>query len=504
MTAISSAAILSRSTAVLPSHSLRNRFITGAFWSIIATALSQGLAFVSYVIAARVLTQKEFGELGIIQSTVSMFGSFAGIGLGVTATKHVAEYRSHAPERAGKIIGLTMLVAAATGVIATLVLVLWSPQLATHTLKAPELTVALRIGAALLFLNTIDGVQRTALAGFEAFSSIARTDLFKGTANLTLVVGGIYYGGLHGMLWGLAGAAAVGLAINHYALKSQAARFGVLITVRGIRPELPTLWTYALPALLSGALVIPAGWFVRTLLVSQPGGYLQMAVFTMASRFHDIIGLAGQTVGAALLPMLASERGAKSEALNRSNILLSWIIGVTVVFPLLCFPELAATIFGSRYASRDAMQTTVLILLCTSVVMYKQGLARVLAARNLMWWGAFSNALWAVTLLAGAWSLIGMGARGLAMALLGSYALNTILFLPLYLRKRLAPPILLASPTAITVWATLLGLGVMSYFGASIEKRCFAGVLGLSIISIAFMHLSDHKWAHYVEQKGVI
>jgi len=31
-----------------------------------------------------------FGELGVIQSTVGMFGVFAGLGLGMTATKYVA------------------------------------------------------------------------------------------------------------------------------------------------------------------------------------------------------------------------------------------------------------------------------------------------------------------------------------------------------------------------------------------------------------------------------
>src|ERR1022692_3038167 len=42
----------------------------------------------------------------MIQSTVGMLGIFAGLGLGITATKYVAELRSHDPERAGRIIAL--------------------------------------------------------------------------------------------------------------------------------------------------------------------------------------------------------------------------------------------------------------------------------------------------------------------------------------------------------------------------------------------------------------
>ena len=51
----------------------------------------------------------------MIQSTVGMFGVFAGFGLGLTATKHVAEFRQSDPERDGLIIGLSALIAIGTG-----------------------------------------------------------------------------------------------------------------------------------------------------------------------------------------------------------------------------------------------------------------------------------------------------------------------------------------------------------------------------------------------------
>ncbi|MDQ3920568.1 MAG: oligosaccharide flippase family protein, partial [Acidobacteriota bacterium] len=59
------------------------------------------------VIAARCLGRKGYGELGIIQSTVGMFQVFAGFGLGLTATKYVAEFKRQNPERAGHIIAVS-------------------------------------------------------------------------------------------------------------------------------------------------------------------------------------------------------------------------------------------------------------------------------------------------------------------------------------------------------------------------------------------------------------
>lgn len=483
------ATIQDRIEAALPAGSLRGRFARGAFWSVAATAVSQGLGLLSYVVVARVLTQAGFGELGIVQSTVGMFGVFAGMGLGLTATKHVAEHRETDPVRAGSIIGLALRAAALTAGVCAVAFGLAAPFLAARTLDAPHLVPELRIGCVLLFLQAIDGVQAGALAGFEAFSAIARTNLFRGIANFTLVTAGVILWGLRGALCGLAGAAAVGLLVNHLALKSQMRWSGVVVRRGSLRCELPVLWKFAFPAFLSGAMVSPANWIARAFLVNVPGGYLQIAVFTAAERFQHVANTASRTMGAALLPMLASKSGRQSEILARGNILLSWIIGTAVVLPLLCYPEVVGLVFGSQYADRAATQTVVLVLLSTTIVMYTQGLARVLAAKSLMWWGAAGNFTWALALVAGAWRLVPGGATGLATAVLVAYLLDTLLLMPLFCYKRLAPIALLASPTTFVVWGVTFGLAAMSFLGFPLSLRLMALVAGMGLVSAAFVRL---------------
>src|ERR1035441_7680402 len=86
-------------TAVWRSDSLRGRFARGAVWSLIGAALAQGANLAASVITARLLGRVQFGMYGMVQSTVGMLGVFAGLGLGLTATKYVAEFRSRDPER---------------------------------------------------------------------------------------------------------------------------------------------------------------------------------------------------------------------------------------------------------------------------------------------------------------------------------------------------------------------------------------------------------------------
>lgn len=89
---------------------LRQRLISGVLWNLVAMIASRGSTLVVTIIVARVLGTAKYGEIGIIQSTIGMFGTFAGMGLGVTCTKYLAELKYEDPARAGRIIALTHMV----------------------------------------------------------------------------------------------------------------------------------------------------------------------------------------------------------------------------------------------------------------------------------------------------------------------------------------------------------------------------------------------------------
>src|SRR5215475_10536595 len=74
------------------SSQLAYRLARGAFWSLVGSLISRGLGVVAGIGVARILGKNDYGELGMVQSTVGMFGVFAGFGMGLTANKHVAEF----------------------------------------------------------------------------------------------------------------------------------------------------------------------------------------------------------------------------------------------------------------------------------------------------------------------------------------------------------------------------------------------------------------------------
>lgn len=130
------------------------RLARGVFWSLAGAVFSRGFTLVSTIIVARILGQALYGELGMIRSTVNMFAIFAGFGLGMTATKHIAELYLNDKLKAGRILALSGVFAFITGVLVAAVIFFCAPWLAVHTINAPHLIAEIRIGALILLVNS--------------------------------------------------------------------------------------------------------------------------------------------------------------------------------------------------------------------------------------------------------------------------------------------------------------------------------------------------------------
>lgn len=451
--------------------------------------ISRGLMLAALVLVARILGKTGYGELGMIRSSVAMFGIFAGFGLGLTSIKHVAEYRQSDPDRAGRIIGLSGLVAIVTGGLMALGLFIFSPLLAEHTINAPHLTGVLRIGALMLFINALTGAQTGALAGFDAFKTIASVNMVVGLISFPILVGGAYFGGLTGAVWGLTINFGVNWLLNHLALRKESSRHKVPFTFRNCFREWSVLWKFSLPAVLSGLLVEPARWACNAMLVNQPEGYSNMGIFTAAITFQGLLLFVGSMLNAPLLSMISNAESKKSNKIGIVNILSSWILGVIVAIPLLCFPEIVEMLFGREYHGYSFKVTLSIVIFYTCIMMFKQGLARVLTANNLLWWSFFSNTLWGIILISSAIFLVRWGSLGLAASFSIAYIVNTLILVPLYYSRKLVPKGTLISLESIAIWSILIILVFLNIADVALLLRTIIFVPCFLLAAILFKRL---------------
>jgi len=399
------------------------RLARGVFWSMAGAVISRGLILVASILVARILGKTGYGELGIIRTTVGMFGVFAGFGLGLTATKHVAEYCRSDPERAGRIIGLSGIFAMLTGGLMAMGLFVFAPWLAEHTINAPHLAGVLRIGALILFIDALNGAQTGALSGFEAFRTIARVNLFVGLISFPLLVAGAYFGGLTGVVWALAINLGVNWLLNHLALRKEARRYGVPFTLRGCGSEWPILWRFSLPTALTFALPGPVNWLGAALLVNRPGGYGEMGIYSAANQWFAMLLFLPGLLGQVVLPILSERFGQKDIRQAMKIMFLAMKVNLLIVVPLILVASIASPYIMNLYGEgfRNGWPTLVVVLLTAGLLAVQTPVGQIIVASGKMWIGFAMNVGWALTFIVSMFLLIDLGSLGLATARMVSY-----------------------------------------------------------------------------------
>ncbi len=401
--------------------------------------MARGLALLSSVVIARLLSKVGFGELAIIYSTIAVFQFFAGFGLGMTATKYVAEHRHSDPVKAGRIIAMAWLVTAVTGTTCALLLVVLAPWLAAHTLAAPHLSGPLRIAALALFLAALNAAQGGALSGFEAFKTLAGANLIAGVFNFPLMIAGVLLGGLEGAVWAMVVSGAGTWLIFHLAVRKEARRFHVPLRVAGCLQELPLLWRFTVPAVLAGMMVMPVNWACNALLVNQPEGYAEMGVFNAANQWFNALLFLPNVAGAVILPILSERLASRNthdcgKLLGLSLRALAWAVIPLVVLGCL-LSGVIMRVYGESFAA--GWPTLVVTLITAGLVSVQTPVGHIIAASGRMWLGFLMNTGWAIGFLCLSCLLVRHGSLGLAWARLGAYVLHatwTFAFASLYLR----------------------------------------------------------------------
>lgn len=412
------------------SSSIGSRMASGAFWSMGGAVISRGLMLVASILVARMLGRDIYGEYGMIRTTVSMFLVFAGFGLGMTATKHVAEYRITDPARAGRIMAISGIFAIATGSVVAVSLYIFAPWVATHTINAPHLVGELRIGAFILLLNAMNGAQNGALAGFEAFKAIARVNLWTGLASFPLLIGGAYWGGLRGSVWALAVNMVINWMLNHLALRREAARFKVPFSSIGCFEEWPVLWKFSLPAALGGLLVGPVVWASNAMLVNQPGGYGQMGIYNAANQWRMAILFIPGVVGQIVLPMLANLTAPDDQVRYRKilkyNSLISAGVAFAVALPIVLLAQPIMRSYGMAF--EEGALSLVLLSISTILIALNNVVGQAIMSKGRVWIGFSFNLMWATVFLALSYYFInnGYGVTGLALATLLAYLAHSM------------------------------------------------------------------------------
>lgn len=426
---------ISSLTKRIKSSGTGKRIAKGAFWSFTGTALAKFFVLVSGIICAHILTKEEYGEFGMVRSTINMFVVFGTAGIGLTASKFVSEYKVKHQERIPSIYLLTNGVALLLGICITILVLFLAPLLADNSLHAPYLTPTIRVGGILLFVTIINGAQTGSLSGFEDFKALSLNTLYGSIAESVLMIVGAYYYGVFGAVLGFGIGFIVILFANFISINRCFKQLDISVSYKSFRREdLSLLYKFSLPAALSSFMVSPTIWITKSLMV-KISGFNELAVFEAADQWRIIIMFIPSAISQVVLPILSSmieDDDRSFWKVLKVNLLLNAGVALFIAIIVSFASPYIIGLYGKSYST----DYWTLIILASSTVFSAianvVGLA--ISSRSKMWIGLSFNCVWAIMIIVFSYVLMynGMGARGLAFAFTSAYLIHSILQL-LYL-----------------------------------------------------------------------
>ena len=402
----------------------------GVFWSLVGAVVSRGLTLVASIVAARTLGAAGFGELGIIQNTQGLFGVLAGAGLGLAATKFVAEYCSVDPLKASRCILLATLVSVIAGLIGASILFVYAGELAASVLKAPHLVRELQVATGLILFGAVNGVQTGVLAGLGDFRAVARLSILRGACLFFALVIGIRSAGVMGGVIGLVVTEGLAVGASQVALvRVFPLRWKDAFTGPDAVSDITTMLRFSGLAISASLATTLAFWFVNVLLVNERDGYVALGVFNAADRWRQVLLFLPAAFSPILLSMLSNMHGKNEFDGFRKLFRVSLVVNIAVVvlpaLLLIQFAPQAMNLFGTEF--RDGTLTLIILSFSTLAVVLNTILGQVLISKGAMGWRFAMDILLSSILSLVAWLLVPTWRElGLALAYLISYSLTAV------------------------------------------------------------------------------
>lgn len=415
-----------KTAARLALSPLTARMAKGMIWVTLGGVIARGAAAATSILVARWLGPDGYGELGMVQDTLGVFGIMAGFGLGSTCTRYLADYRERDKEKAGRIITFTLNMALVFGVAMTACCLALAPQVAQNLLTRAGMYSLLAIGAWQIFLGAMSGVASGILSGMEAFRKLAMANLYAGILAPVVILPCLWTGGSRGVLVAqLINSLVLILFLARYCLqecRAHAIPFRLIMHPRNMPWEV--FGRYSVPAWLVGMVSLPTFWAVNYILVRTPGGYEELGRFNAANQWRLIIMYLPNLVHMAMVPIFAESYGNESSGdfrqLLNLNFRLCWMITLPLTFVLIAFADLIAAWYGRGYRGVESLLP--LLMISYFFMANTASLGSAVSGAGRMWTVLVITLAWSLLLVGfSLWLAPRSGAMGVVQANFISY-----------------------------------------------------------------------------------
>ena len=412
----------------LSSSELNRKIFSHSFWILLGNTVSKFALLGATMLMTNYLTKDEYGQFGIIKSTILTFAAFAGLELGLTATKYISQYHNKDRSKVEGIVGISNFVAIFISLVISAVIYTFSAEIAVQ-INAPALSKEIKLSSFIVFFSSLNGIQNGILAGLERFKEMSVNNLIAGLLSAVLLVLASKYYGLYAVVVAFGSNFLLLFLLNLVSLKKNFySDYSINIFSKKNFEQADVLWKFSLPAILAGLMVAPVTWYCNYLLVNSPEGFSEMANFDLASQWRNTILFIPSALSQIALPMLSSSVEDKESyrTIFFKNLKLNGIVGFIAVIIFVVLSPVILMFYKEDY--NNALWPLIIMFVTTGFIAVNNVIGQAIASQGKMWLGFYVNLLWAIVLISSSLLFINyfkLGAVGISLAYLVSYLFHT-------------------------------------------------------------------------------
>lgn len=333
-----------------------------SFWAVFGNILGKGFSFAAGIAVARYLGKVGFGEYGLITSTLLSASIFSTFGLGYTATKYIADYKSNNQTLVGDVIFYSRRITLIVSGILAFLLFAFSDYLAGNIFNANHLSAEFKLVSIWVVFNALTTTQIGVLAGFGLFKEMVRVNAFVGIFTFLFSVTFTYFFGIRGALLALLINQVLNWYLNNRLVERERRKYPIINDRSKLIKN--KLFNFSLPIAFQEALYAISTWLMSWSIVkfSNVG---ELGMYQVSMQISSLILFVPGILRNVFLAHFSMSDNIEGQ--NRLLKTTLFINGITVLIPVvfvLLFIKPITNLYGSQFD--ENLQYLIVLATCSS------------------------------------------------------------------------------------------------------------------------------------------
>ncbi|NVZ08086.1 oligosaccharide flippase family protein [Allochromatium humboldtianum] len=374
-------------------------------WLLIGNIAARSAAFLSNIIAARLLSQELFGQFALLRNSISSIEGIISGALGPSIIKRVSEICHKDKNKIGRIFAIIIITDLLLIFFVAAIFFANSDFIIKHLfIDQKEILLGLQIGTLLLISTNISSLMQSIMIGLEEFKKLTFAGLASSCVAIPLIFFFTYFFSIYGAIFGLTLYFFLDFLFK-YLIINKITNFCLYYFFEGLFlfwREGKKILIFSVPIFFSMVISNVTPLFGRYLVVNSSGGFSDIAVFDAAFQWLTMIMIATGATTSVALPMLSKAFGNKSLVIMKSifkiNLTINFAISVFIASAFSFFAKEIMAIYGENYAHGYKL----LVILCFASVAFTLSsvLNKYVIAINNSWIVFISSLVGAISFIA--------------------------------------------------------------------------------------------------------